>query len=170
MFMAKRPRFPSFFDDDFDPFSNFDQIHQMMEDMMKHSFNDIKTSPSQPPLVYGFSLRVGNDGKPQFHQFGNVKEGKVSKEREPLVDVVELDKEIRVVAELPGVNKADIHISSEKNELNLQVKDKERPFNKTIRLPAEVVSDKAKASYKNGILEVILTKKIVSGRKDIRVG
>ncbi len=167
--MAKRRRFPSFFDDDFDPFADFDQIHDMMEDLLKRSVGDLSAKPGQPPLVYGFSMRVGSDGKPQFHQFGNVKEGKVSKEREPLVDVVDLDKEIRVVAELPGVQKEDIHISSEKNELLLQVDDKERPFSKRIRLPADVVSDKAKASYNNGILEVVLTKLSTSRRKDIRV-
>ena len=140
----------------------------MMEKMFHTGMGDMKTKPGQP-LVYGFSMRVGPDGKPHFEQFGNVKQGKMTKEREPLVDVVDLEKEIRVIAELPGVQKDDIHIHAEKDVLELSVKNAEHPFNKRLSLPAEVHADKAKASYKNGILEVILVKKTSSSRKDIKI-
>jgi HSP20 family protein len=62
-------------------------------------------------FVYGYSVRTGLDGKPKIREFGNVKPGarmgrpriEVKEQREPLVDILEIDDEVRVVIELPGV-------------------------------------------------------------------
>ncbi|MBI5036360.1 Hsp20/alpha crystallin family protein [Candidatus Micrarchaeota archaeon] len=165
-----------FGDGDDDPFGDFDEefgrMHEMIEKMLKQSLGSapsFKEVKSGKPLVYGFSMRVGPDGKPQVEEFGNVRQGKVTKEREPLVDVVDLEKEIRVVAEIPGVSKENIHINTEKKTLSIDVQDPERPFHKIVQLPAEVVEKKSNASYKNGILEVVLEKKRPSKKGNIRV-
>lgn len=62
--------------------------------------------------MYGYSVTIGPDGKPVIREFGNMKpsidkEGKIAlKEgREPMVDVITSDDEIKVVAEILGVNK-----------------------------------------------------------------
>lgn len=159
--MAKRRRLSPFFDDDFDPFADMGQLHELFEDMMRQSMDEMKKPASGragAPLVYGFSMRVGPDGKPHVEHFGNVRQGKVTPEREPLVDVVDLKDEVRVVAELPGVDKSAISIQVRGDVLHLDVTDSDRPFSKQVQLPAPVQRKAASASYKNGILEVVFRK------------
>jgi HSP20 family protein len=121
------------------------------------------------PFVYGYSMRVGPDGKPQITEFGNVKPelgprgGKprldVKGEREPLVDVTISDGDVKVIAELPGVEKTDIKINATEDTLTISVEDPNRMYFKKVELPAKVDPLKAKSSYKNGILEVSLPKR-----------
>ncbi|MEM0373909.1 MAG: archaeal heat shock protein Hsp20, partial [Sulfolobales archaeon] len=119
------------------------------------------------PYVYGFRITVGPDGKPVVEEFGNVKRSRgrpiISEEREPLVDVIEREDEIRVVAELPGVDKNNIKLRVVNgNKLIIQAQSEERKYYKEIELPAEVDEKLAKATYKNGVLDVVLKKKSVS--------
>ncbi|WP_338603487.1 archaeal heat shock protein Hsp20 [Sulfolobus tengchongensis] len=120
------------------------------------------------PYVYGFRITVGPDGVPKIEEFGNVKKVKgkpmISEEREPLADVIEKDKEIKVVVEVPGVNKDNIKVKITDNgrKLIITAKSEDRQYYKEIELPAEVDEKSAKASYKNGVLEVTLQKKNVT--------
>jgi len=75
--------------------------------------------------------------------------------REPLVDIFEEGKRLRVLVELPGVMKEDISLSYFPPKM-LVVKTKDGKFYKRIILPKEVDATKAKAKYKNGVLEVVL--------------
>ncbi len=145
-----------------DLFPDFDNIEKMFEGMMREMGELRVDEMARPgkPLVYGFSMHVGPDGKPKIEEFGNVssKQQKITDEREPLVDVINGEKEITVIAELPGVDKNSVHINAQKNSLVISVSDPERRYHKDLALPAEVDSKSAKAKLKNGILEVILTK------------
>jgi len=105
--------------------------------------------------------------------------------REPFSDIVEKENEIKVAAEIPGVNKEDIKIdvSSDRLEISAQVSkesekeeegylSRERSFSKyyrAFRLPAEVDAEKAEATYKNGVLEVTLPKKEGQKKSTIKV-
>ena len=128
-----------------------------------------------PPQYYGFSISVGPDGKPVIREFGNVKRKgltpNVSDEIEPLADVVEKEKEITVVAEVPGVEKNDIDIICDGRKVKIEAKSKLRKYLKELVLPAEVEPKSGKATYKNGVLEVTLTKKTPSAPsgEEIRV-
>jgi len=83
----------------------------------------------------------------------------VRPEREPLVDVIEEDKQVKVVAEIPGVRKEDIDIRIEGRTLFIRVDTEERKYYKDVNLPAEVELSGVKATYNNGVLEVTLPKK-----------
>jgi HSP20 family protein len=152
-------------------FGDLERMQKAMDEMMKSSFGqsfmgedmfrklkDMKIEPGKP-AVYGFSMTVGPDGKPKFEQFGNVKpsEKEVTEEREPLVDIINKPAEISVIAELPGVDKGDIkvHVADTKNKLVIDVPGK---FHKEVKLPAKVKTQLGKAHYKNGVLEIDLTK------------
>src|SRR5947209_12395895 len=73
------------------------------------------------PMVYGYSMNVGPDGKPRIREFSNVKPSRfgiggftkpeISGEIEPLVDVTRTDKEVKVVAEMPGMSKDKIIVN-----------------------------------------------------------
>lgn len=92
----------------------------------------------------------------------------------PRVDVVEDEKEIRVTADLPGMDAQDINISLHRDVLTLRgerssAHEEEKgqyhriersygSFQRDIPLGMEVEADKVEAEYKNGVLTVILPK------------
>jgi HSP20 family protein len=132
---------------------------------------DGSTVPEWGPFVYGYSMTIGPDGKPKIREFGNVKPSSepeacglnqpcidVKQEREPLVDIVDTDSEIKVIVELPGVAKEEIKLSGTEDTLTISVENHQRKYYKEIDIPAKIDPKKAKSSYKNGVLEVTLPK------------
>jgi len=103
----------------------------------------------------------------------------------PKVDVIERDGEIVVKAMMPGVEKKDIEISMTKNTVTISGKtsheEKEEKGNyyrheiskgsymRTLSLPENVNEDKAKAKFKDGMLELTIPKMEVSHRRNIKV-
>jgi HSP20 family protein len=114
------------------------------------------------PFVYGYSMKIGPDGKPDIQEFGNLKKSlkgpEVKEEREPLVDIVETDKEVRVVVELPGVEKSDIKLHGTEDSLTISVDTPKSKFYKEVDLPSKVKVKEATSTYKNGVLEVVIPK------------
>ncbi len=166
MFPRKRRGIFDLFGDDM--FRDIEDEFARMDEMFKMSINEaMKRKPGEGgPFVYGFSMRTGPDGKPIINEFGNVlsenEEGSgvqlSEDEREPLVDVIEGDKEVTVIAELPGIEKKDIKLDITENEMLINVDNGKRKYNKVLELLCEVKSESAKASYKNGVLEVKIEK------------
>jgi HSP20 family protein len=107
-----------------------------------------------------------------FSDFGESVPG--LKSFNPRVDVTESDKEIRITAELPGVEEKDVEVSltrdgiTIKGEKRSEKEDKadehyrlERSygsFRRSFSLPCEVDSNKANATFKKGVLTVTLPK------------
>jgi len=103
----------------------------------------------------------------------------------PSVDVVDRDNEILVKANLPGVEKKDIDISLTKNTVTIKGQtsreEKEEKgdyyrceiskgsYMRTMGLPAEVDEKKAKAKFKDGVLELTLPKLEVAERRSIKI-
>jgi HSP20 family protein len=130
------------------------------------------------PFVYGYSVTMGPDGKPVIREFGNIKPGlpvgrpavELKREREPVVDVIEEERQIKVVAELPGVRKEDVELNTTENSLTIRVEGEKRKYFKEVELPVEIEPGTAKATYTNGILEVTLEKKKPeTGKKGVQV-
>jgi HSP20 family protein len=155
-----------------------------MEEMMTKQFEELsKRAPetlqreqtlpdgtkvkSWGPFVYGYSVTVGPDGKPKVREFGNFKAetrlGKphmdVKEKREPLADVIDADDTVRVIVELPGVEKKDITLSGTDDKLTISVETPERKYFKEVELPAKVDVKKATSTYKNGVLDITIPKK-----------
>lgn len=105
--------------------------------------------------------------------------------RPPRVDVIDHDQEIIVRAELPGVAKEDLDVSVTNNRLTIKGtthrEEKEEKgdyhraeisrgaFSRTLTLAADVEGDKAKATFKDGILELTLPKVRAAKRHTIGV-
>ncbi len=105
----------------------------------------------------------------------------------PHVDVNETAKEIRVTAELPGMEEKDLEVSLVEGALTIKGEKSEEHeeekgdvhrserqygmFERTIPLPSEVDVDKVKASFKKGVLKISLpkTKEAQSNRRVIPV-
>jgi len=166
------------------PMTNwFDDIEQTFEEMFrgmdlpKDLIREKKlpnggTVKEMGPFVYGYSFSMGPDGKPVIREFGNVKPSlrggpfgvskprlDVKEEREPLVDTMVQSDNVKVVAELPGVEKSDIALECDGRNLVLKVDTDKHRYYKSLELPVEVDADTSKASYKNGVLELILRRK-----------
>lgn len=92
------------------------------------------------------------------------------------IDVKETDQGYSVEAEVPGVDKDNIHVSIDGNQVSLRAeiqqldeqKEGERVLrseryygsvSRSIQLPAEVDTDQCKARYENGVLKLTLPKK-----------
>ncbi len=92
----------------------------------------------------------------------------------PPIDISEDTKAITVKAEMPGLDTKDLDITLEhgllkiKGEKTEEKKEEDKfyhrierhygSFCRTIRLPGEVKSDKIDATFKNGILTIVLPK------------
>ncbi|HDK27492.1 MAG TPA: Hsp20/alpha crystallin family protein [Candidatus Atribacteria bacterium] len=103
----------------------------------------------------------------------------------PLVDVIDKKDSILVKAELPGVDKKDVKISLSENTLTIRGERKEEKeikkedyyccerafgtYSRSITLPVEVDKTKAKATFKNGILEITLPKIEETKPKEIEI-
>lgn len=180
--MRRSPYFRDWF------FGDIDEMIKDMEEMMEREYKeftsripkDLTRERKLPdgstirefgPFVYGYSMTIGPNGKPKIREFGNVKPSlkpeafglakpslDVKEEREPLVDVISTNGEIKVIAELPGVEKEDIKLHGTEDSLTISVDTPKRKYFKEIPLPARTNPKGAKTTYKNGVLEVTVPK------------
>jgi len=154
------------FDDDFikDIFNDervMEDVRRMAEEMMKMYTN------AQPgkPIVHGYKIQFGPDGKPRIEDFGNKPirspdgESIISEEREPLTDIIEGNNDVAVTVEIPGVEKEDINLNIKNDFLEIKVDTPQRKYHKRLDLPCDVIPNTTKATYKNGILDVVIKRK-----------
>jgi HSP20 family protein len=185
---------------DMDPFRAFEEMQQEMGRIF-NQINTIHTNAPKElvreyqshdggrvrevgPIVYGYSMTIGPDGKPRVREFGNVNSlgqaigragiedgsnnrnndknassSQATVEREPLVDVNVTDKEVKVVLEMPGVKKEAIKINAYDGEVEVIANDPQRKYHKTVELPQHADIETVKSTYNNGILEITFNKK-----------
>ncbi|MGI9292510.1 MAG: Hsp20/alpha crystallin family protein [Pseudomonadales bacterium] len=139
-------------------------------DVMDREFDSMFRRGWRHPLLGGF-----NDwkGEPAF-------EGKV-----PSVDVIDQDAQVLIKAELPGVDKKDVDVSVTDETVSIKGKssyDNEEEkgdyyrreisqgsFERVLAIPANVNSAKAKATFRDGMLEISLPKTEKTNRKKVNV-
>jgi HSP20 family protein len=165
----KRRRRPFDGFDDFpadDIFDEFEEEMRRMQERMGQFFDDTVRSQDEGNFkryVYGFSLQPGPDGRPIIEEFGNIPrrgQAQIPGEREPLVEVIDGKQQVTVIAELPGVDKKDIDLKADEWNLTISVDAENRKYYKELEMPAEIDPASIKATYKNGILEVKLNRKV----------
>lgn len=92
----------------------------------------------------------------------------------PKVNVSETDKELKISAELPGMDEKDVSVEMDDDSITIRGERKEEheekdgrwyrveqsygSFHRVIPLPARVEGDKAKAKFKKGVLQITLPK------------
>jgi len=82
--------------------------------------------------------------------------------REPLTDVFEEDKTVKIYIELPGEEKDDIQLNITEGKVEIKTKK----FYKMIDVPTKNIEiEKASSKYKNGVLEVTIPKKEEARKK-----
>ena len=158
------------FNDEFDrifkqmssSFGNLDDVFEMLKN----------TNGVSGPIIYGYTMTVGPDGKPVIQEYGNVKpdmlptadscgcanhsQSPVVEKREPLIDTLVDDKEktLKIVAEMPGVEKTDVSVVVDEDIVHIDAERGEKKYHVNVPIQQKVESDSSKANYKNGILEL----------------
>jgi HSP20 family protein len=107
--------------------------------------------------------------------------------RAPETDVVETEKEIRVVAEMPGLKRDNIEIDVENNILTIRGEKREErtegeqgrwhlaerrygTFSRSFVLPRDVDAENIQASFQDGVLTVSVPKSEKARRRRIEIG
>jgi len=105
-------------------------------------------------------------------------------EQMPKVDVIDREKEVLVRAEIPGMKKDDIEITLSGDLLMIKGETEEKKeeegeffrseihrgsFTRSVRLPDEVLADKAKAHFEDGLLEVTVPKTEKPARHTVKI-
>ncbi|MGB7637897.1 MAG: archaeal heat shock protein Hsp20 [Nitrososphaeraceae archaeon] len=137
------------------------------------------------PIVYGYSAVVGPDGKPRITEFGNVKQGtriggkegtgtrrrgpQLTAEREPLADIITTDKEVKIVVELPGVNKENIKVHAYEGSAEVVAETQDRKYRRVVDIPTDTDAESVKSTFKNGLLEIVFKRKEKPKGKEIKV-
>ncbi|NJK77938.1 MAG: Hsp20/alpha crystallin family protein [Nanoarchaeota archaeon] len=114
------------------------------------------------PYYYGYVKTVGGDGVPHITEWGNTKPTRYltdSTVRDPYVDVSvdEKNHTLKIVSEMPGIEKSDIKLNVSDKMVLLSAEHNDRKYEKKIPLPSKVDENSAKAKYTNGILELTLS-------------
>jgi HSP20 family protein len=146
----------SFFD------TEFDRIFKSMSTSffdVNNVFEEFKDNSNSGPLFYGYTMTVGPDGKPSVQEYENVKPDRlhISDTREAIVDTIvdEKEKVVKLIAEMPGVEKTDVKILVDKNVVDITAEHGEKKYHCKVPLQHKVDENSAKATYKNGILQLI---------------
>jgi HSP20 family protein len=178
-----------------DIFREFEDMRRDMQRMFEEALRDVEHLPKDlvreyespaggkvrevGPIVYGYSVTVGPDGKPRVHEFGNIRApsgmtGSISgpeltAEREPLADIITTDKEVKVVVEMPGITKENVRVSAYNDSIEISTEGSQRKYRKVIELPSEADMNTARSTFNNGILEILFNKKEPSKGKQIKI-
>jgi len=129
------------------------ELHREMNRLFEEFFGDLETGLAWPGST-GLRSKAGT---------GTVR-----------VDVSENDKEIRVTADVPGMEEKDIDVELSDNLLTIrgekvQERDEKKDdyhlversygsFERSIPLPGGLEEEKAKANFKNGVLSITVPK------------
>jgi len=143
------------------PEALFGEVERYFDRFFRHPFSHL-TPPS-----WGF---------PDLPKLGEIS---------PSVDIFEEGAEMVVKAEIPGIGKEDLNVSitedtltisgEKKHEEKVEKKDYHRiersygSFCRSFRLPDNVNGEKAKASFKDGLLEVRIPKTKETKQKKIQI-
>jgi HSP20 family protein len=149
--MAKRRR--GFFDD---------FLGGGFEELMDQMLRDLQEGKKPKPFIYGFSMTQHPGEAPEVREFGNVqpfgKRVKKEAERTRLIDVMETKDEVHIIAEMPGVDRTDVQLDATESRLDIRAQNEARKYSESVELPVKVDPHSAKATYRNGVLEVKLNR------------
>ncbi|WP_133512536.1 Hsp20/alpha crystallin family protein [Candidatus Thiosymbion oneisti] len=112
--------------------------------------------------VFGFAVKVGlgKDANLEVKPGGNIRpdaktgETRVHETYEPVVDVFEESDHTLVVAEMPGIGAADLHLDIRDDLLEIRAESDTRRYRKEILLPRSYRPEQLESKCNNGVLEI----------------
>ncbi|RLE90267.1 MAG: Hsp20/alpha crystallin family protein [Thermoprotei archaeon] len=151
----------------------FEDIDRLFDELIRESLGEERRRRVFGPYYYGFRVTIGPDGVPKVEEWGNVRPGpirpRISEAIEPFTDTIEEEDVIRIVADIPGVEKEKIDIEATEDTVVISASNEDRRYYKEVRLPAPVKPETAKATYRNGVLTITIEKKEKIKRRGFRI-
>jgi len=153
----------------YDFFSNEEELKRIfstVEQLMEKAIREMAEADLEPEETYirGFNVHTNEEGKPKVEEFGNdprnISKGKIGihEKREPLSDIIENKNDVAITIELPGVEKEDIELDVKQKQIKIRVNHPARKYKTKINLPCEIRPKTTMATYKNGILDIVMKK------------
>ena len=104
----------------------------------------------------GYTVTVGPDGRPVVQEYGNIKPA-LDGQNQPAIETIvdEKEKTVKLIAEMPGVEKSDFKVLVDDGIVNIQAQHGEKKYHTRASLEHKVDEDSASATYKNGILQIV---------------
>jgi HSP20 family protein len=165
----------NFFDEIFgiDQFENIDGLFERLSKATGMNMENFR----QQPFIYGFSVTQRQGEEPEIREFGNIPifektengEKRNLDIRKPLIDVLEAEKTVHVIAEIPGIEKENIRLNATDLILDIETIDGNPKYSERVELPVKVDPQSAKATYKNGVLEVTFKRLESNSRTSIKI-
>ena len=106
------------------------------------------------------SSKIKWQANPYRYRVRKVSGERKLKEPKPLIDVLEGNDDIAVVAEFAGYSKEDLRIRVKDQKLTLCAEASDRKYYKSLNLPKRVIPSTICTTYKNGVLEIRLKKAV----------
>lgn len=141
-----------------DFFEEVDMLEKTMDDIIRQAFGSLDEK-EQP--------RTRNSRQPRGFTLNNSQCPKIKEEYDPLVDVLVQGTNIVIVAELRGIAKNCINVGASEHTLTISVHSPTRSYHKKLRLPERIDPRSLTSSYKNGVLEVKLSR-LIGGKVRVR--
>ena len=136
-------------------------LDQLRENLTRFK-EDMGRFKGNRKAVFGLSVKRTPAGRPKIGPFCNIRKTPqgltIEEEREPITDVFDEEDEMKVYAEMPGINKENINIELKEDILDISAQNGKIKFRKEILLPTKGNVDTLTSNYKNGILEVKVKK------------
>lgn len=123
-----------------------------MDDIFENNWSGLRL---QQPYFYGYSLVADQNDGSLVNEYGNAKK-QIMTYKEPYIHDVfdEKNNTLKLVAEIPGVEKSDIKITVEGKTVQIQAERGDRKYKTQYRLKDKIDDSSTKAKYTNGVLEL----------------
>ena len=144
--------------------SEIDRIFKRMSNPFLHMGDIFEEFPVDGSKSYsfGYTMTIGPDGKVVVKKLEGPtrpdQHTSLDDVREPIVDTIVDEKEeiVKLIAEMPGVEKQDVKVLVEANKIvDISAEHDTKKYHIRVPLKHKVVEDSAKASYRNGILQLV---------------
>jgi HSP20 family protein len=149
----------------------FQDFERSIEQTIKDSVNTGQKAFSKP-VVAGMAMGLGPEGKPRIQFFGDNLVGPDGF-RAPIYEQILDEKQgnLRLIVELPGVEKEDVQISALEDRISLEAAKADRKYKMELTLQNAIDPESGTATYSNGVLEVVfkLRDKTNKGYRRVRV-
>jgi HSP20 family protein len=144
-----------------DLYNELERLGDLLDETMQKAFNESKDTQTKSNRFKSYSVKIAPDGKPRIREIKKPlqrAESEVCEDLEPLVDVIDEGKTVVVLVALPGVDKEHIDLRLNGNVLTFSVDADDFEWYDEFKLPVRVNPKSARASYKNGVLEIKIKK------------
>ena len=138
----------------------FKELEQKMSEKLRIEDNDYSDVGM---FVYEFSINIEKNNKPKIKKIKHVKSISEAKSfledlysNEELVDILENEKEFKIILEILGIKKSEIKIRVTENSIIIFAENQK--YWKKISMPKKIKPNLVKSTYNNGILEINVKK------------